>query len=788
MVPRLARPAGALLTRPVGHLPRERRAAHSGSRMIPCSAVSDPRPDPSSSSRSLAVFTSGGDAPGMNAAVRAVVRAAAQRGLSTFAIQEGFQGMVEGGERIRPIGWSDVGGIIQLGGTVIGSARCAEFLGRPGRLKAARNLVERGIDALIAIGGDGSLTGTNVFREEWPGLLAELVEAGELSAERAQQHPCLRVVGLVGSIDNDMFGTDMTIGADTALHRIVDAVDTITSTAASHHRTFVVEVMGRNCGYLALMSGLATGANWVFIPESPPPDGWEDDMIETLRASQEAGRRHGIVIVAEGAKDQEGKRLTSAYVKEVLQSRLGADTRITSLGHVQRGGSPSAFDRYLSTVLGYSAVSALTESAPDEEPRLIGLRRSRFEAVSLVESVRETREVAAVIARQDYDKAMSMRGGSFHEALGHFTTLQRARPASSERSAPHRRLLILHCGGPAPGMNTAVRAAVRLAIESGHTVLGARYGFEGVLDGRVEELDWMSVHGWVGRGGAELGTSRCVPRGDELEALASRLREHRIDRVLIIGGWAGYRAVTELYHHRLEHPALDVPVCCVPVSINNNLPGSEYSVGADTALNSIVANIDKIKQSAVASHRCFIVEVMGNDCGYLAFMSGLATGAEQVYLPEQGMSLKGLQDDVRGIVEEFGKGKRLGLFIRSENAEPAYTTDFTARVFDKEGSGLFDVRRSVLGHLQQGGSPSPYDRIQATRLVSHAVRRLAEVADDQQSFFGAVGLQAGQVAFTSLEDLSALSDGEYERPLEQTWLELLDVLHAMARKPPAEVC
>ncbi|MBN1963608.1 MAG: 6-phosphofructokinase, partial [Anaerolineae bacterium] len=163
--------------------------------------------------RSIAVLTSGGDSPGMNAAVRAVVRTAIKRGVDVYAIYEGYQGMVDGGQYIQQMRWDSVGGILHQGGTIIGTARCQEFRTREGRRQAARNLLEYGIDSLVVIGGDGSLTGANIFRQEWPELLAELVEMGEISEAQAKAHPYLLMVGLVGSIDNDMFGTDMTIGA-----------------------------------------------------------------------------------------------------------------------------------------------------------------------------------------------------------------------------------------------------------------------------------------------------------------------------------------------------------------------------------------------------------------------------------------------------------------------------------------------------------------------------------------------------------------------------------------------
>ena len=208
----------------------------------------------------LAVLTSGGDAQGMNSAVRAVVRTALNLGAEVFAVYEGYRGLVEGGDRIRAVGWDDVSRILSRGGTMIGTARCLEFRQREGRRTAVRHLVERGIDRLVVIGGDGSLSGANLLREEWPSLVEELVTEGAVDRETADRHPALMIAGLVGSIDNDMLGTDQTVGADSALHRIIEALDAINSTAQSHQRSFVVEVMGRNCGYLALMSALAGNA------------------------------------------------------------------------------------------------------------------------------------------------------------------------------------------------------------------------------------------------------------------------------------------------------------------------------------------------------------------------------------------------------------------------------------------------------------------------------------------------------------------------------------------------
>ncbi len=738
--------------------------------------------------RSLGVLTSGGDAPGMNAAVRAVVRTALNRGLTVYAIFEGYQGMVTGGDCIRQLTWDAVGGILHQGGTAIGSARCAEFRSREGRRHAAKNLVQLGIDSLVVIGGDGSLTGANIFHQEWPELLAELVGAGEIDPEAAKAHPHLAIVGLVGSIDNDMFGTDMTIGADTALHRITEAVDAIASTAASHQRTFIIEVMGRHCGYLALMSALATGANWVLIPESPPDVAdWEEEMCRNLRAGREIGRRHSIVIIAEGAQDRSGKPITSGDVKRTLEERLGEDVRVTILGHVQRGGSPSAFDRYMSTIQGHAAVEEILSSPPESEPRLVGIRQHDVICSPLMDCVSKTQQVAEVIASQEYQTAMAMRGGSFAESFRILRTILRAHPHPPEPGQRQLRLAALHCGGPAPGMNTAVRAAIRLGIDGGHTMLAVQNGFEGLAEGDIHEMGWMSTSGWVSRGGAELGTNRKIPEAGDFYAIARQIERHRIDGLLMIGGWAGYQAAYQLFSRREEFPTFNIPIVCLPASIDNNLPGSQLSIGADTALNCIIADVDKIKQSAVAARRCFVVEVMGGDCGYLALISGLATGAERVYLPEDGVSLADLQADVNSLAEGFRHGKRLGLMIRNEDADPLYTTDFMRALFEKEGGDLFDVRQAILGHMQQGGNPSPFDRIQAIRLAARCIEFLTEAADKTPPAAVAIGLLGGQVRFTHLDDLPRLIEKEYQRPKEQWWLELQPIARIMAQpgpKPP----
>jgi 6-phosphofructokinase 1 len=737
--------------------------------------------DSSTRPTALGVLTSGGDAQGMNAAVRAVVRTALREGVTPYIIHEGYRGMVDGGPAIQAATSHMVGGIMHRGGTVIGTARSDAFRTPEGRQRAAANLVARGIDALVVIGGDGSLTGANLFRSEWPDHLAALVEAGELDRETADRHPHLRLVGMVGSIDNDMFGTDMTIGADSALHRITEAIDSLRSTASSHQRSFVIEVMGRNCGYLALMAALATGANWVFIPEHPPQvDDWRAALQRTVEAGRAIGRRQNLVIVAEGARDLRGEPITSEQVRQTLADGLGEDTRITILGHVQRGGAPSAFDRNLATQCGYHAVQELLASAPDAEPVLVGIRENSIQTSPLMDAVTRTQTVAEHLDRGEFDAAMALRGGSFAESYLTMRTLVRAQPRRTSNGERALRLLVLHVGAPAAGMNTAVRAAVRTAMDVGHTVLAAQGGFPGLLANDIEELDWMSVSGWVADGGAELGTSRAMPEGDEIARVADRLTEHAIDGVLMIGGFDGYEASYRLHLARERYPVLKLPIVCMPATISNDVPGTELSVGADTALNSIVNDVDKIKQSAVASKRCFIVEVMGKDSGYLALNAGMATGAERVYTPETGIDLDRLQADVADLREGFKAGQRLGLIIKGEHADPVYTTPFLWALFSKEGNGEFDVRQAILGHLQQGGDPSPFDRIQATRLAVRCVAFLEEQAADPAPESAMSGLVAGQVTFTPLTRFWDLLDGNARRAAKRPWKSLRPIADAMA--------
>ena len=299
--------------------------------------------------KSIALLTAGGDAPGMNPCVRAVVRTTLALGMRAFGIRRAYEGLV-GGD-IAEVGARDVGGIIQRGGTILQTARFPDFAKIEVQQDALRQLRAKGVDALVAIGGDGTMRGA-----------AALQKLG------------FPVVGVPASIDNDVFGTDISIGVDTALNTILDAIDKLRDTASSHRRAFIVETMGRNCGHLALMSGIISGAEMILIPEQ---EAGAEEVAEAVRGAHARGKTHAIVVVSEGAK------LGANALKEKLdRMNTGFDFRVTILGHVQRGGSPSAWDRLIAARLGVAAVERLHKG---ENGVMVGLKAPDIIGTALAE-------------------------------------------------------------------------------------------------------------------------------------------------------------------------------------------------------------------------------------------------------------------------------------------------------------------------------------------------------------------------------------------------------------------
>ncbi len=315
--------------------------------------------DISSKIKTIGVMTSGGDAPGMNPFIRAVVRASAASGIRVLGVEGGFEGLIRG--KFRELGIRDVGGILQRGGTILQTARSKEFREPSGQREAVRQINNANMDAIIVAGGDGSLHGAQ-----------KLVDKG------------IPVVGVPASIDNDIYGTDMCIGVDTALNTIVDAIDKIRDTASSHNRAFLVETMGRESGYLAVQAGIVTGAELVLIPEDKTPP---SEVAKSIEEAYQRGKTHAIIVVAEGYTPH-----TLELGQMIDDLDIGFTTRVTILGHVQRGGKPTAFDRLLATRFGVKAVEFLMAGKNNV---MTGMTGREILPIPLEDVVNKTKSISA---------------------------------------------------------------------------------------------------------------------------------------------------------------------------------------------------------------------------------------------------------------------------------------------------------------------------------------------------------------------------------------------------------
>ncbi|XP_072117354.1 ATP-dependent 6-phosphofructokinase, liver type-like isoform X3 [Mobula birostris] len=593
---------------------------------------------------------------------------------------------------------------------------------------------------------------------------------------------------MVGSIDNDFCGTDMTIGTDSALHRIMEVIDAITTTAQSHQRTFVLEVMGRHCGYLALVSALASGADWLFIPEAPPEDGWEDFMCKRLGESRSRGSRLNIIILAEGAIDQHGNPISSNYVKDLVSKCLGFDTRVTVLGHVQRGGTPSAFDRILSSKMGMEAVLTLLDASPETSSCVVSLCGNQALRLPLMECVMLTKDVQKAMDEKRFDEAITLRGRSFENNWNIYKLLAHQKPSVTKSNF---NLAIMNIGAPAAGMNAAVRSAVRVGLSAGHTVYTVSDGLEGFSTGQIKEVSWRDVGGWTGQGGSLLGTKRTLPEKC-MDKLVQQIRNHNIHALLIIGGFEAFVAALQLTEGRDHYEELCVPICVIPATISNNVPGTDFSLGCDTAVNAAMETCDRIKQSASGTkRRVFIVETMGGYCGYLASATALAVGADAAYIYEDPINIHDLTANVEHLTEKMKTTVQRGLVIRNEKCHPHYTTEFLYNLYSAEGKGVFDCRTNVLGHMQQGGAPTPFDRNFGTKLGVKAVQWLTEKLQESyrkgRVFANCpetacvLGMNRKALVFRPVTELKGETDFEHRMPKEQWWLRLRPLLKMLAK-------
>ena len=369
------------------------------------------------------------------------------------------------------------------------------------------------------------------------------------------------------------------------------------------------------------------------------------------------------------------------------------------------------------------------------------------------------------------------------------------------------RIAIIHVGAPAGGMNAASRSAVAYCRSRGHTPVFIHNGFPGLQRhhddkpiGSVREPTWLDVDSWNSKGGSEIGTNRGLPSGD-MQTTADCFEKYKFDALFVVGGFEAFTAISEMRKARDKYPSFKIPMALLPATISNNVPGTEYSIGSDTCLNALVDYCDKIRQSASASRRrVFVVETQGGKSGYIATMAGLAVGALAVYTPEEGINIKMLARDIEHLrlsfLQDRGQNRAGKLILRNEHASSTYTTEMIANMIKDEANGRFESRFAVPGHVQQGGTPSPMDRVRAVRLALKCLQFLESYAGKDRDIIAAdkssasvIGIKGSGVVFTAMKDLEHEdTDWDARRPKDEFWMELKETVDILSGRPKADEC
>jgi len=537
-----------------------------------------------------------------------------------------------------------------------------------------------------------------------------------------------------------------------------------------------VEVMGRNCGYLAVMAALTTASDYVIIPEVPLPTNWRDtinDRIDRIRRN----RKRFVIVVAEGARDEENNLITANDVKEALSIK-SRDVRTTILGHVQRGGSPTAIDRIISVLLSDKAVNRAFELAemcrqtnPDSTPEaeVAVWRKGTCELVLLKEAVAACRAVQRALDNKDFVAALNLRGDTYKQVFKIYCTLQRPFEDIPQQHRQSLRIAVMHIGGVSPGMNDSLRSCVRWGVSRGHQMFGVRNGFTGLVAGDLKPLDYQCVDHICGWAGAWLGTRRSF-RAQDFSSVSRVIEEHRIDGLVMIGGWDGYLCMIAINDNRSIYKGFrNLRLVCVPCSISNNLPCTQWSVGSDTSLNIVTNCVDMLRASAAASTRVFFVDILGTT-GYQAVFGGMAGGVEGLQILEEAPSLESLSQDLKVIKNSFKRGKEKAVILHSESLslQSVFTLQFLKGLFEQNSSGLFDVRTVELGHLQNGGSPTPQDRLLGTMMGTESIHALEKTGPCK---IYCVGWQENRVVISSGPEMQIYMDHEHQAVYDPWWVQ-----------------
>ncbi|RWS06465.1 6-phosphofructokinase-like protein [Dinothrombium tinctorium] len=738
----------------------------------------------------IGVTTSGSETQGMNAAIRAVVRMSLFLGLRVFFIKNGFRGMIDGGDHIIEASWYSVSNIIALEGTEIGTARCEELFNKENRMKAAFNLIHYGITNLVVIGGRGSLMAASRLKDEWSSMIYEMEQKKLITSEARTLFGNLKIVCLVTSIYKDFWSSDYTIGFNSALSQISETIDSIVKANSSQQKIFILNLKDERCGVLLLFAAIASGADYVFLPDIPAESDWQQNLHKKLTQQNEMNQRVKIVIVAEGAKTQAGDVITAELIKQTIADQFNIAAEIISFEHLQKGGNPTAFDRILAIRAGVAAVITMICFPQTDEGLVIISDGNRLTPFSLKRSIDYDSSIVTSLNKGNLESVLN-RDKNFRKYFQIFKFLTQVQPTSKENKRCFT-LAILNIGSPAPGMNAVLHAFVRRCIHNGNKVLGINNGIDGFVEGNIKPLSWHEVSGSVRLGAALLGC-RPTTAKSHLDKISERIEEFKIDALVIIGGFPAFESAIQILKARKKYQSLNIPLCVIPASINNNMPGTDITIGADTALNEITTACGKTLLSARGlQKRVFIVETMGDYCGYLTTMAAIASGADIAYTFEESITLKVLAKDIEIMKQKIRNGLQTGLILVNENANSHYTTEFIYNAFEEESEKLYSAKFNVstrVGHLQ-GDTPSSFDRILATEMATEATDWIITQLQNKEILKNKfstsecapavlIGIRQQKYYFTRLNLLEQEANFEYRLPLQEWWLHLIPVLKAM---------
>ncbi|KAM0672594.1 ATP-dependent 6-phosphofructokinase [Ordospora colligata] len=779
----------------------------------------------------IAIVTSGGDAPGMNSAIKSIIRTGIKWGATVYGVYNGYDGLIN--DNIKKLNWDTETYYSSQGGTVLLSARSDRFLNAKGRKQAVLNMAKKRINCMIILGGDGSLKGALELKNEFREHLRELLREGKISSEekrkirmnksrvegkvdveqttdgsgvmysdfygkpecykanptvyhdlnssdevddekmeKDEDDRCdeeeieryvygLKVVGIPASIDNDIYGTEVSLGEDSAIHRVVEAIDHLMSTMKSHSRAFVIEVMGRKCGWIALMSALGCAADYVLLPEVPGD--WKKEMMDAIAVGKKHGKPEIFVIVSEGAVEADGTPIRVSSVVEEID-KVGIEVRSLKLGHIQRGGPPSFQDRVYGTLFGIKAVETVME--PVDEPLMVRVFNDEVDTIDLREVVHRNEMTGVFEKEMKFPDVFKSRNEFFRLAYVYFRKALMTRVLYENGcNTKIGSVGILQVGGRSSGMNAVLNAIVQYSLTIGIEPYYIPNGFEGLIKGQVVKAKLYEFSSDVNNGGSAIGVGN---NSDiDIEELQRKINESGLESLIVIGGSKALSVIDKIKR---------INVIIVPATAHNNMPGTGVSIGSDTALNTILKMSDMSKLNSFScKNSVFVIEIGGEECGYLSLMGGIAAGAFEVFIPERRYLIGNLSEAAQRLRMRFKESSRRGIVIfRNERTFCSIPTDSFCKVLKTDSKGLFETGYSILGSIQQGSNPSPTDRIYAAILGIEAVDLCVA-----NRGVGVVGICGNSIKFTKIEDVLEAFDFEHDREKDPKWLKYSNICRSV---------